>query len=372
MGLRAFYGDLSSPRVFAIDVDSMTRIVDSDITINAPAYPVDKVTSKLLYCVTRGEKSVTPIDLSTFKSGKPIKLQHKPRSTTVQGSAGKELCLIAGADQPVTSVVDVAKSKVIQLVGQPTSETDTDFGGGLASGHPIWVGKNHFLQLDRIRRTISLFQLGNNLPLETFRTPTSCHHIEEYGKGYVALCEGNTESKIPPALVFFNVNTGRKIEMEVCNVLFMPSADGGAHHISMIEKTIYVPTSNGVVYVVEPTKSGFKFRKPIMAGKGAGHVFFNRKSTTGAIVNHTDEFVTLFNQTSHTRIANVKVTNLPTAGKKSQAHTAKVSSNGKYFYGAASQEGEFFRIDLAKKKKDKVLDLNTFGSDAQPLQGVIF
>ena len=69
MGLKAFYGDLSTPRIFAIDVDSMTRIVNPDISINAAAYPVDKVTNKLLYAITRGERSVTPIDLATHRAG---------------------------------------------------------------------------------------------------------------------------------------------------------------------------------------------------------------------------------------------------------------------------------------------------------------
>lgn len=369
MGLRAFYGDLSTPRIFAIDVGSMTRIVSPDITINAVAYPVDKIKNNLLFAITRGERSVTPIDLSTHRAGTPIELNHKPRSTAVNG---KGLCLIAGADQPVTTVLDVSTSSVMQVVGQPTGETGTDYGGGLASGHPIWINKDHFLVLDRRRRTISLFKLGNNMPLQTIRTSTSCHHVEEYGKGYVALCEGNLGSRIPPALVFFEVTTGKKPGLSVSQVLFMPSADGGGHHISVIGETIYAPTSNGVVFVITPNRSGFKFCKPIKAGKGAGHVFFNPKSSTGVIVNHNDEFVTLFDQKKHTAIANVKVASQPPASKKSQAHTAKLSSNGKYFYGAASQDGEFYRVDLTKKKKDKALDLNTYGADAQPLQGVIF
>ena len=239
-------------------------------------------------------------------------------------SAGKELCLVAGADQPVTSVLDVSSSSVIQVVGQPTGETDTDYGGGLASGHPIWINKDNFLVLDRRRRTISLYKIGINLPLKTIRTPTSCHHVEEYGTGFVALCEGNLDSRIPPALVFFDVVTGKKPGLSVSEVLFMPSADGGGHHISIIDETIYVPTSNelsGVVYVVAPNGSKFKFRKPIKAGIGAGHVYFNPKSSTGVIVNHNDDFITLFDQKKHTAITNVKVASAPTYPKKSQAHT---------------------------------------------------
>ena len=369
MKLRAYYGDLSTPRVFAIDVNTMSRLVSPDIEINAPAYPIDKINDKLLLGITRGEKSVTPINLDSRRAGKPIALDHKPRSTTVKGG----LCLIAGADQPVTSVVEVKASKVLQVVGQPTAESDTDFGGGLASGHPIWVHKNHFLLLDRRRRSISLFKVGSSLPAKTIRTPTSCHHVEVYDKGYVALCEGNPASEIPPALVFFCVSTGKVFDLAVSKVLFMPSAEGGAHHIEIIDKTIYVPTSNGVVFVITETHSSdFKFSKPIMAGKGAGHVVVNPKSPIGAIVNHNDEFITLFDQKKNVKIANVKVASPPPTQKKSQAHTAKLSPNGKYFYGAASQDGEFFRVDLARRKKDKVLNLNTFGFDAQPLQGVIF
>ena len=372
MGLRAFYGDLATPRIFAIDVDSMARIASPDIKINAPAYPVDKVTPKLLFGVTRGLNSVTPIDLATLSAGAPIGLNHRPRSTANQKVGSSYLSLIAGADQPVTSVLNVSTSSVVQVVGQPTSDTDTDYGGALASGHPIWIGKNHFLLLDRRRRTIRLYRLQNNMPLATIRTPTSCHHVEKYDKGFVALAEGNPESMIPPALVFFRAKTSTPERLQVDHVLFMSSAKGGAHHIEIIGKTIYVPTSNGTVFIVHPSKNGFKFGKSIRAGAGAGHVFFNPKSGPGVVVNHNDEFITLFDQKSHKAITNVPVASSPRAGKKSQAHTSTISANGKYFYGAASQDGEFYRVDLAKKKRDKVLDLNTYGADAQPLQGSIF
>lgn len=372
MGLRAFYGDLSTPRLFAIDVDSMSRIVNPDITLNSTAYPVDKPNSTLLYAITRGERSITPVDLATYRAGTAIPLSHQPRSTATQKITGKHVCLIAGADQPVTTVLDVASSKVLQVVGQPTSETDTDYGGGLASGHPIWIGKKHFLVLDRRRRSISLYRLGNNLPVASIRTPTSCHHVEEFGSGYVALAEGNPTSAIPPALIFFDVTTSGTPALNAKQVVFMPSAKGGAHHIGILDNTIYVPTSNGEVFVVQPTRGKFKFCKSIKAGSGAGHVFFNPISKTGVIVNHTDKFITLFDQKKHTLISHVKVASRPPAGKKSQAHTSKISSNGRFFYGAASQDGEFYRVDLFKKKKDKVLDLNTYGADAQPLQGVIF
>jgi hypothetical protein len=68
------------------------------------------------------------------------------------------------ADQPVTSVPEVESSTVVQVVGQPTGEIDADFEGGLASGYPFGIGKNHFLLLDRRRRTISLYCLQNDMP----------------------------------------------------------------------------------------------------------------------------------------------------------------------------------------------------------------
>lgn len=370
MGLRVFYGDLSFPRVFAIDVESMKRIVDPDIKINSPCYPVDKVDSHLLYGITRGENSVTPIDMRSNRAGSPIQLLHRPRSTATSGRGKSNLCLVAGADQPVVSIIDVNKSNVIQVVGKPTGETETDYGGSLASGHPTWINGDLFLLLDRVRKKLCLCRVGSSLPLYSVRTPTSLHHVEKYGTGYVALSEGNLEARIPPALVFFDITRGKNAKIAVSKVIFMPSVEGGAHHIGIVGDVIYVPTSNGIVFVLEPEKGHFKFRRAIKAGRGAGHVYFNPKSKTGVIVNHNDEFVTLFDQSSHTLISNVPVASLPPSGKKSQAHTSSISANGKYFYGSASQNGEFFRIDLAKKKKDKVLDLNTYGADAQPLQGV--
>ena len=371
MGLKAFYGDLTTPRVFAIDVDNMTRIVEDDIEINAPAYPVDKISSQLLYAITRGEQSVAPIDLKTYRANKPIQLSHKPRSTSTRKVGKQTLCLVAGADQPVISVIDVDSSKVIQVIGQPTFETDVDYGGGLASGHPMWIDRNNFLLLDRRRRTISVHALGQSLPLWSLRTPTSCHHVEEYQSGYVAMCEGNPGSMIPPSLTFFKVDKRRPESSEVANAIFLPTATGGGHHLGIIGDVIYVPSSDGLVHVIKPGKRGFTFAKPIKAGSGAGHVFFNpsAKHNVGVIVNHTDTHVTLFDQKKHTAIANIEVASEPADGKKSQAHTSKITSNGRYFYGTASQDGEFYRIDLSKQTKDRVLDLDTYGAKATPLQG---
>lgn len=371
MGLKAFYGDLSTPRVFAIDVDSMARIVEEDIPLAAPAYPVDKIKGDLLYAITRGERSVTPIDLGTYAAKTPISLTHKPRSTATQKIGKNTLCLVAGADQPVTSIIDVGTSSVIQSVGQPTSDTDVDYGGGLASGHPRWIDSNNFFVLDRRGRAISVYALGQSLPIWSFRTPTSSHHISEYQGGYVALSEGNPASRIPPSLTFFNVNKRYPDRSSVSQVLFMPSADGGAHHLGILGDTIYVPTSTGTVFVIQPAKKGFRFCKPIKAGSGAGHVFFNpqAKVSIGVIVNHTDAFVTLFDQKTHKAIGNVEVASTPPAGQKSQAHTSTIVANGKYFYGAASQDGEFYRIDLKTKTKDQTLDLDTYGAKATPLQG---
>ena len=100
-------------------------------------------------------------------------------------------------------------------------------------------------------------------------------------------------------------------------------------------------------------------------------MFFNpsAKHNVGVIVNHTDTHVTLFDQKKHTAIANIEVASEPADGKKSQAHTSKITSNGRYFYGTASQDGEFYRIDLSKQTKDRVLDLDTYGAKATPLQG---
>ena len=152
----------------------------------------------------------------------------------------------------------------------------------------------------------------------------------------------------------------------------MPSADGGAHHVGIIGNVVYVPASDGTVFVVAPTKAGFKFLKPIKAGGGAGHVYYNPKSSVEVIAT-IPQSLSLFSTKPNIRPSQTPPSHsTPLPKKKSQAHTLTISLNGKYFYGAASQDGEFYRIDLAKKKKDKVLDLNTYGAGAQPLQGVIF
>ena len=376
MSFTAYYGDNTTPRLFVIDPVTMTRVVAGDIKLNSTAYPVDKATQNgsILYAITRGVKSVTPVDTKTYKAGKPLPLLHKPRSTSTAN--GK--CLIAGADEPVTSVVDVKNSKVEQIVGQPTPVTDMDYGGGLASGHPFWLSdKKRFLLLDRRRRKISAYRLGENLPFWEVRTPTSAHHIERIpgqSKVFVALCEGNQEAMIPPAVMVIRES---KAGLSVEKLGFVSAADPsvlGAHHLSFSPdgSLIYVPSTEGAIHVL--TTATLKPKgKPIKAGKGAGHVFFspNKKSNIGICINHTDTFVTLFDWQKQKVLADIQVVSaLPAPKKKSQAHTSSFDTSGKYFYSAASQDGEFYRIDIAKKKKDKTLDLNTHGMKAEPLQGV--
>jgi len=164
---RAFYGDKVLDRVVAIDVHSMT-LAGEVPTIGKTPYPVDQAgTLDKVYAITRGSESVDVITADTLENLGVIKLNHKPRSGESY-NARLGLALIAGADKPQTSVIDVINDSVVAVAGEDTLTTQTeDNGGSLSSGHPAWLSKDRFVVIDRVNRLIQLYGIekiqGKNL-----------------------------------------------------------------------------------------------------------------------------------------------------------------------------------------------------------------
>lgn len=97
------------------------------------------------------------IDANTLEHIGMIPLTHKPRSGESFNSR-LGLALVAGADKPITSVIDVGNDSVAAITIEDTG-TDfyADYGGGNASGHPAWLSKDRFVVIDRARRIIQLW-----------------------------------------------------------------------------------------------------------------------------------------------------------------------------------------------------------------------
>ena len=156
---RAFYGDKLKNRVVVIDVQKMQELPAVE-TIGKTPYPVDQA-GKLdkVYAITRDSSSIDVITADTLENLGVIKLNHKPRSGESY-NARLGLTLIAGANKPQTSIINVMNDMVAATAGE-NIEVDTtemrDNGGTLASGHPAWLSKDRFVVIDRYKRLIQLY-----------------------------------------------------------------------------------------------------------------------------------------------------------------------------------------------------------------------
>lgn len=154
---RAFYGDKVLDRVVVIDVPKM-QLAGTVDTIGKTPYPVDQAgTLDKVYAITRGSESIDIITADTLQNLGVLNLEHKPRSGESY-NARLGLTLIAGANKPLTSVIDVVNDTVVAVAGQNIETIQTrDNGGTLSSGHPAWLSKDRFTVIDRANRLIQLY-----------------------------------------------------------------------------------------------------------------------------------------------------------------------------------------------------------------------
>ncbi len=170
----AFYGNYDADYVYAIDLNSMSLI--TTIRTEIGPYPVDVLTRKRSFAITRKVPSITLINNYKFESMGTIPLLHRPRSTAFNRFSG--LALVSGGDKPMASIIRISNGRVLTVVGwdQVVDPAQADYGGSLATGHPYWVCRDRFLLLDRYARMIHLFDLSGEL-LDSMETPASVHHI---------------------------------------------------------------------------------------------------------------------------------------------------------------------------------------------------
>ena len=169
--------------VVAIDIPEMKQVGNTK-TASTP-YPVDKAGPlNKIYAITHGDNSIDIINPDTLENLGSIPLQHKPRSGAGY-NADLTVQLIAGADKPMSSLIDPFTDTVVAVSGlNEVTTPNGDYGGGLASGHPFWFSKRKFAVIDRSNRSIKLYKLNGERALgfsaeflDEIRTPTSVHHF---------------------------------------------------------------------------------------------------------------------------------------------------------------------------------------------------
>jgi len=384
---RAFYGDKQGDTVVVIDVKRMRLLDKVQLDEGSTPYPVDRAGYlDKVYAITRNAPSMDIIDADTLEKLGKINLKHTPRSGEAFNSR-LGLALIAGANIPITSLIDVMSDTVAETTKEDESEAPSivDYGGGNASGHPAWLTKDRFVVIDRARRLIQLWGVKKNnndglweiTKLDTVDTPTSVHHIlsrntsmlPRYEKRiFYALAEGkSTEDTIYPSILKLRLTESDQLIFEDQIDLEGNAAEMGSHHADFHPdgQHIYVGSTEGHLFVVNTLNK--EIVNTIKTGKGTGHTRFIPARNLAIVTNHNDHFVTVVNTISHSKVKNISIIDkaLPkVAGEIQQSHTNHVSPDSKFYYAFASAYGVFFEINLQNLRVTR--SLNTGGV---PVQG---
>jgi len=372
----AYYGDWDSNRVFVINVDDMSLLKTVSDTGDGP-YGVDQEGGATAYALTRKTESVTVIENYFIENIGKIYLDHKPRSTNFNADTG--FSLVSGADKVMTSLIKVKSDKITKVFGIDELVQPHDYGGSLATGHPLWVDNTHFFMLDRPARQIQLWSRRHGL-LSVLNTPTSVHHVFQsplkgFDDIYYAVVEGNREELLSPSILRFKIRqgrivaTGESVLSEYAPFLLNP-AEMGSHHADFHPDGvhIYVGSAEGHVFVVN--KNSMNIVTMIDTGKGSGHTTFVPGHDRAFVTNHNDTYMTVINTIDHSWLMNIEVADSASSEYKSQAHTSSVSPDSNYFYSAASHDGVFFEIDVENLWISRRLDVGAeIGEDVNILMG---
>lgn len=350
-----FYSDNDNDKVYKIDIPSMSLLASVD-TADQP-YPVDLAGPNKIYAITRNDASVGVINICTFQEETRLMLNHKPRSSSY--NANNHSALISGKDKPQTTLVKVHNSKIKLLVGSETYIPPVDFGGSNATGHPYWVSKRNFLQLDRTTRNLQYYSVKGGL-LDTLALPTAMHHILKAGSDYYAVLEGSPQQGVAPGLLRFEISGNQLIQTgQVLLSGYDPAIMGGHHadfHPDGVH--IYMGSTEGHLFVID--RNAMSVVAVADVGLGAGHTVFVPERNLAIITNHNDSFISVIDTTTHSNIQNITVASIPPAGRKSQGHTASISPDENFYYGISSHDGTFYEINLDQMAITRTLYLGGY------------
>ncbi len=359
----AYYGDWDSNRVYIVDVDNMELVKTVENTGDGP-YGIDQQGTSKAYALTRKTESLTVVDNYNIENVGQIPLQHKPRSTNFNANTG--LSLVSGGDKPMTSIIRVDHDKVTKVVGYDELSEPQDFGGSLATGHPLWADNQRFFMLDRAARQVQLWNRKGDL-LSALSVPTSVHHIfqsplEKADDIFYAIAEGNQKELKSPSILRFKIQGKRMIKTaEISLNSYDPDmldpAVMGAHHADFHPDGIhiYIGSTEGHTFVIN--KDTMQVVTMIDTGAGSGHTTFAPMRNLAFVTNHNDTYMTVIDTTDHSFLKNIEVASSASPDYKSQAHTSGVSLDMKHFYSAASHDGVFFEIDMDKLEVSRTLYL---------------
>jgi hypothetical protein len=395
----AYYGDKANNMIVVVDIDNM-QLLETIATGHQKTYAAETIKTRgmehtinpKMYIDNRGSNAVDVFDSQSNTITKTITLPFYPRSIDVQQETG--LVAISGSNKAMTAIVDSRTDTLITTVGEDIVTAPTTSGhayvssGTLASGHPHWLNQNHFVLIDRQNKKIITYKITkmsngtwSTSKVNELTTPSPVHNLippevhGEHGRQgkhgrnevytstiFFATAEGSTN--IYPSVLKLEFIEGKglsiidelKIQKEglMANIM-------GVHHLNFLkdQKTIYVGSDEGTLFIIDYTSTPMRIVKTVQAGKGAGHTDEMEHNQIAVVINHKDKFITLMNTQNHTKIADIEVSSLNEVGTvQTQSHPQyHFSKDGRYFYLFLTEEGALVKVDLIDKKVVERLEI---------------
>ena len=386
---KAYFGDKANNLIVVVDVENM-KVLEKISTGNSVSYAAEVIKTRdshgsstpKMYVDNRGSNAIGVLDSATNTITKNIPLAFHPRSIDVEKETG--LVAVSGVDKPMVAIIDSKTDTVIATVGNNVVTAPTTSGhsylasGTMASGHPHWLNESNFVLIDRQNKSISTYKIEKNsdgtwktTKVNEIATPSPVHNLippEIHGQHgrkhgmqtstiFYATAEGSTG--VYPSVLKLEFLEGKGLSivenLEIKKEGLSPDVMG-VHHLNFLkdQKTIYVGSDEGNLFIVDYSTSPMSIVKTVKAGMGAGHTTEMKHKNIAVVINHKDSFITLMNTLTNEKIADIKVSRLAKdelGSVQTQSHPKyHFSRDGRYFYMFLTEEGAFVKVDLSAKK----------------------
>jgi len=355
------FGDPELSRIVGMQMSTMKQVADFPLD-GKVIYSSDIINDEKSYAYGRASNKIFVLKRDAqgnFSEQGIISLPFAPRTGAKNRKYG--LTLITGSEKPMYALINTKNDTLVATGGRDvfTKNDDSNHGSKWATGHGNWLTDRMFIVPDRAARTLTLYKINPKTfkvkKLNSVTTSSSVHVVIgklNNAKGiYYAVAEGSDESR--PALIELKLKNNRLIIKRTVEMVGTNLKEMTAHHAKPLPDGvhIYMGTSDGTVNIID--KNQMRVIKTIKAGKGAGHTTLVPKLNLALVTNHHDQFVTVINTLTHTKIKDVHVSGPSIKNTALQSHTARVSADSKYYYNFATDNGYYFRINLETLKMDK-------------------
>ena len=376
-------------RALRIDTNSMTY---QEISVDGMnPHSIDRAgKSNKFYIRTQDEYSFDVVNF-TNDTVKTVPLEdHKPRAIGAYNDQYK-IQLLSAKDMPIVDIIDTKTDSVITTVGDRHTFNPSDIHGNCgtaATGHTIWLTKKHFILIDRVHSQLKLYKVSKRwgklrvVLKDIVKCQTPVHSIVRkenvfsnpwkrniffnlWGGNlflnswhkftYYALGEGDVDHGVPPFVLklrlipFLDKLTYSTYPLYPSNTT-IAGVKPTTHHggITPDNKYLIVPVFDGKIYIIN-TRT-MQTKKMIDTKLlGAAHIEFSTSRNVAIITNHFSDKITILDLNNLTVKKYLTISHHkfdPNNKHLLQPHFSHVSSDGKYFYTFATQDGDFLKIDL--------------------------